>query len=51
MYEHLSRQTRCKEHHAKKLVIEKRLHIWNEIVERTNSDFEGNEEFYAFVSK
>ena len=36
----------------KKLIIEKKLNIWNEVVERANSDFEVNKkEFWAFVSK
>ena len=37
---------------VKKLVIEKKLNIWNEVVERANSDFEGcKKEFWAFISK
>ena len=35
-----------------KLVIEKNLNIWNEVVEKANSDIEGNrKEFWAFVRK
>ena len=30
----------CKE--VKQLVLEKKLSIWNEVVEKANSDFEGN---------
>ena len=34
------------------LVVQKKLEIWNEVVERTNSDFEGNrKEFWAFVGR
>ena len=37
---------------VKQLVIEKRLNIWNEVVEKANSDFEGNrKEFWAFVGR
>ena len=40
----------CKE--VKQLVIEKKLNIWNEVVEKANSDFEGNrKEFWAFVGR
>ena len=30
----------CKE--VKQLVLEKKLNIWNEVVDKANSDFEGN---------
>ena len=37
---------------VKQLVIEKKLNIWNEVVEKANSDFEGNrKEFWAFVGR
>ena len=37
---------------VKQLVIEKRLNIWNEVVEKANSDFEGNrKEFWAFIGR
>ena len=37
---------------VKKLIIEKKLSIRNEVVQRANSDFEVNKkEFWAFVSK
>ena len=35
-----------------RLVTEKKLSIWNEVVERANSDFEENKmEFWAFVGR
>ena len=37
---------------VKQLVIEKKLNIWNEVVEKANLDFEGNrKEFWAFVGR
>ena len=37
---------------VKQLVIEEKLNIWNEVVEKANSDFEGNrKEFWAFVGR
>ena len=37
---------------VKQLVLEKKLSIWNEVVEKANSDFEGNKkEFWAFVGR
>ena len=37
---------------VKKLIIEKRLNIWNKVVEGANSDFEGNKkEFWVFISR
>ena len=34
----------------KQLVIEKKLNIWNELVEKVNTDFDENrKEFWAFV--
>ena len=37
---------------VKQLVIEKKLNIWNEVVEKASSDFEGNgKEFWAFVGR
>ena len=37
---------------VKQLVIEKKLNIWNEVVEKVNSDFEGNrKEFWAFIGR
>ena len=36
----------------KNLVVQKKLEVWNEVVERANSDFEGNrKEFWAFVCR
>ena len=36
----------------KQLVLEKKLSIWNEVVEKTNSDFKRNKkEFWAFVGR
>ena len=38
----------CKE--VKEAVREKKLSIWNEVVEKVNADFEGSrKEFWAFV--
>ena len=35
---------------VKQLVIEKKLNIWNELVEKVNTDFDENrKEFWAFV--
>ena len=35
---------------TKQLVIEKKLNIWNELVEKVNTDFDENrKEFWAFV--
>ena len=37
---------------VKQLVIEKKLNIWNELVERVNTDFDENrKEFWAFVGR
>ena len=37
---------------VKELVREKKLSIWNEVVEKVNVDFEGSrKEFWAFVSR
>ena len=37
---------------VKQLVIEKKLNIWNELVEKVNTDFDGNrKEFWAFVGR
>ena len=37
---------------VKQLVLEKKLNIWNEVVEKANHDFEGNKkEFWAFVGR
>ena len=37
---------------GKNLVVQKKLEVWNEVVERANSDFEGNrKEFWAFVGR
>ena len=37
---------------VKNLVVEKKLKVWNEVVEKANSDFEGNrKEFWAFVGR
>ena len=37
---------------VKLLVIEKKLNIWNELVEKVNTDFDENrKEFWAFVNK
>ena len=37
---------------VKQLVLEKKLSIWNEVVEKAISDFEGNKkEFWAFVGR
>ena len=37
---------------VKQLVVEKALNIWTEVVEKANSDFEGNrKEFWAFVGR
>ena len=34
------------------LVVQMKLGVWNEVVERANSDFEGNmKEFWAFVGR
>ena len=30
---------------------EKKLSIWNEVVEKVNVDFEGSKEFWAFVGR
>ena len=36
----------------KQLVIEKKLNIWNELVEKVNTDFDENgKEFWAFVGR
>ena len=36
----------------KNLVVQKKLEVWNEVVERANSEFEGNrKEFWAFVCR
>ena len=36
----------------KQLVIEKKLNIWNELVEKVNTDFnENRKEFWAFVRR
>ena len=40
----------CRE--VKNLVVQKKLEVWNEVVERANLDFEGNrKEFWAFVDR
>ena len=41
----------CRLHkEVKQLVIEKKLNIWNELVEKVNTDFnENRKEFWAFV--
>ena len=37
---------------VKQLVIEKKLNIWNELVEKVNTDFDENRrEFWAFVGR
>ena len=37
---------------VKELVIEKKLSIWNEVLDKANSDYESNKkEFWAFVSR
>ena len=37
---------------VKQLVIEKKLNIWNELVEKVNRDFDENsKEFWAFVGR
>ena len=37
---------------VKQLVIEKKLNIWNELVEKVNTDFDKNrKEFWAFVGR
>ena len=37
---------------VKQLVIEKKIHIWNELVEKVNTDFDENrKEFWAFFGK
>ena len=37
---------------VKQLVIEKKLNIWNELVEKVNTDFDVNrKEFWAFVGR
>lgn len=37
---------------VKHLIIEKKLNVWNDVVEKANSDFEGNKkEFWAFVGR
>ena len=37
---------------VKQLVIEKRLNIWNELIEKVNTDFDENtKEFLAFVRR
>ena len=36
----------------KSLVTEKKLYIWNEVLQKANSDYDGNrKEFWAFVGK
>ena len=36
--------------YVKNLVIEKKLNSWNEVLEKANSDYDGNrKEFWAFV--
>ena len=36
----------------KELVREKKLNIWREVVEKANTDFDGNKkEFWAFVGR
>ena len=40
----------CKE--VRQVVIEKKLNIWNELVEKVNTDFDENmKEFWAFVGR
>ena len=40
----------CKE--VKRLVIDKKLKVWNEVVDKVNTDFEGNRKiFWSFVGK
>ena len=43
----------CKLHkEVKQLVIEKKLDMWNNIVENANQDFEGNKkQFWSFVGR
>ena len=37
---------------VKQLVIEKKLNIWNKLVEKVNTDFDENKkEFWAFVGR
>ena len=37
---------------VKQLVVEKKLNIWNELVEKVNTDFDENrKEFWAFVGR
>ena len=37
---------------VKQLVTQKKLQIWNEVVDKANSDYEGNKkEFWAFVGR
>ena len=37
---------------VKQLVIQKKLNIWNELVEKVNTDFDENgKEFWAFVGR
>ena len=37
---------------GRQLVIEKKLNIWNELVEKVNTDFDENrKEFWAFVGR
>ena len=37
---------------VKELVVAKKLKVWNEVVEKVNTDFEGNRKmFWSFVSK
>ena len=37
---------------VKNLVIEKKLNNWNEVLEKANSDYDGNrKEFWAFVGR
>ena len=37
---------------VKNLVVQKKLEVWNEVVERENSDFESNRKyFWAFVGR
>ena len=38
--------------YVERLVIEKKLNIWNEVLEKANSDYDGNtKEFWAFVGR
>ena len=37
---------------VKELVVAKKLKVWNEVVEKVNTDFEGNRKmFWSFVNK